>query len=125
VTFWRRRRRRPCVPVDLCGLHAVTRTAKIVAQQYQSLVPTTEKDTLMSTPTPNPAQAAVDADVASLTADLTTLATVFTQIQALVAAAQASNTPVATAALDALVSGQAATVVSEFQGLVPPAPPAP
>lgn len=118
-----RRCRPPQTPVDLRGLHAVTHKAKTLVKQFQTL---TEKDTtLMSTPTPNPSQAGIDADVASLTGDLTTLATVFTQIQALLAAAQASNTPVDTTALDALVSGQAATVVAQYQGLVPPAPAGP
>ena len=78
----------------------------------------------MTSANPNPAQADIDADVASLTSDLQTLASVFTQIQTLVANAQASNAPVDTSALDALVSGQAASVVSQYQGLAtPPAGP--
>lgn len=68
----------------------------------------------------NPAQADIDSDVAAISAVFTSLGGIFTQLQALVAAAQTANAPVDTAALDALVtSGQG--VLTEFQGLTPPA----
>jgi hypothetical protein len=105
-------------PVDLSGLHRASHRLSHVTAQYQSLI-TNPKDAM--TAPENPAQADIDADVASITADLTTLAGIFTSLQALVATAQSGNTPVDTTALDALVS-QGASVVSEYQGLVPPAP---
>lgn len=120
MTFRCKRPRPPHAPIDLHGLHAVTRKAIRIAQQYQTL--TTEKDTLMSTP--NPSQAAVDADVAALNAVFATLGTVFTDLQAQLAALPAS---VDTSALDALVTtGQAALAQGQALDTInPPAPPAP
>jgi hypothetical protein len=123
VTFWRRCRP-PHAPVDLRGLHAVTLQLKFRAKQFQTLTTNPEKDTLMSTPTPNPSQADIDADVAALNAVFTTLGTVFTDLAAQLAALPAS---VDTSALDALVAtGQASLAAGQALDTInPPAPPAP
>ena len=119
MTFWCRRPRPPHPPVDLTGLHAVTRKLIHTTKQFQTL--TNEKDTLMSTP--NPSQASIDADVAALNAVFTTLGTVFTDLKTQLAALPAS---VDTTALDALVAtGQASLAQGQALDTInPPAPPA-
>jgi hypothetical protein len=121
MSFWCRPRP-PHAPINLDGLHTVTLRLKWRTKQFQTLTTNPEKDTLMSTPTPNPSQADIDADVAALNTVFTTLGTVFTDLQAQLAALPAS---VDTTALDALVAtGQASLAQGQALDTInPPATP--
>jgi hypothetical protein len=76
----------------------------------------------MTTNPENPAQADIDADTTEINADLAELANFQVQVAALVASAQAANTPVDTSALDALVQQADATAQSYATITTPPTP---